>query len=732
MRQGARTVLVGLGLTVLVAFAYAPVLRAGLAGGDYRRLVEAGEPWHVTGGPSELAPLLHLSLRLSRAAWGLVSPGPLGLEPALYLHLEALALVGLAAAGLGFFARRLALPWTGSEHAVAAAWAAAVVFLVHPLAVPAVAVIAARETLLGTVFGVWASAAFLRGRQDREYGYTAASVLLCVLGGFASPTALGLPFLLAGVELVSAHRYRPWNVRLRTATTTLVVFGAAASLYPILRVARLGPDGLPASFRALRAVTSGTDAALQATGAVEELGLLILPSNPWVLRFAGTALAGAVFLLAMQPGFVAARSAPRLWGRLSTSWLAVLLASEVFHAHVRVSPADLSRSWVLLPSVAVMACGIGLGATALSGARRLVVPWVVAVGYASLAHGNALPWLAAAERVDALRADLLRARELHGTDARLLVIDPPRRVAGVEPLGEALTWLVHPDFDAGGGAARATPDVRGLSEAAFLALLREPEFDAIRAEPFVLLLAEGALDDAGASAARSPRRSVLIEPASPSGPPRSWRGELRSPALELDPLRESALIATVGAGDPTDTLREVGWLSSPLGELPREGTLPGVWLPERDGARGIFDLGGSLRWRLSGRVRLFFFPGGTRPLQRAEVEARLPELGSGVQPERDGDDWLFPLPDTDVTRAAGSRAHWVVGLFDLASYEHRELRASVEPGGRLRSPGAAALVADIVLRTGAAVAWTLDCRVEELTIARARGRRIPATGEPDR
>ena len=106
----SRHVLALAGGLLLLAFAYSPLLQAGLLAPDFALLIDGGA---VDGE----ATLSRLSLLLSRALWSLPAAG----ESAVALRLENLALHVAAAIGLGFFTRRLLLPWSGSEQAVAAA-----------------------------------------------------------------------------------------------------------------------------------------------------------------------------------------------------------------------------------------------------------------------------------------------------------------------------------------------------------------------------------------------------------------------------------------------------------------------------------------------------------------------------------------------------------------------------------------------------------------------------------
>jgi len=164
----------------------------------------------------------------------------------------------------------------------------------------------------------------------------------------------------------------------------------------------------------------------------------VLPANQEVTGLVGVAIGGAVFLLAVQPALVAARSAPRLWGWLLFGWFVALATSALLQANV--------------PAMAVMAVGLGLTSTALSGPRRPYVAWAVVLGYAILGYGNARTFGPAARAVEELRRDVRAALEVY-PGLRTLVVDPlvaepavdsPGADLGVGPVGAALPYLVHP------------------------------------------------------------------------------------------------------------------------------------------------------------------------------------------------------------------------------------------------------------------------------------------------
>jgi hypothetical protein len=372
-----------------------------------------------------------------------------------------------------------------------------------------------------------------------------------------------------------------------------------------------------------------------------------------------------------------------------------------------------------------MAVGLGIASTALSGARRWVVPALVGAGYAVLAHAAAQPFRPASAALGELRADLDRARERHGRLATLFVVDPPGRVAGLDVLGGSLDLLLHPSFT--GEPERVT--VRGLSLEALLACVRQPEFEALRGgEPLVLVFSADELQGLrGGDAPEVPagRTSVRIAPprARPEAP--VWRAEPRSPLLELDPLHHLAVRATARVGALPDALAEapiVAWRAR--GELAPFAALDGVWIAGQDGPRAFFDVGRSLAWISGDEIARVSFEGALAEPVSAEVLARAPVL-EAVQRSRDGADWLFEVDPDEPPRPLTGDGTWRLELLDLASLESRTLEAEPElaGGGRsLRVRDAAAWEDRVLERGDGPIAWSLVFAVGPTALARADGR----------
>ncbi len=726
----------------LVAFAYAPLVDAEFVGEDFPVLIDAGriawpemrpledgvapdfeiEDLFGVHGTDE-RPLAAISLAISSRLWS--DKGAWSGSEAVWLRAENLFLLVIAALALVRLVRRLLLPWTGSEHARAAGRAAAAVFLVHPLSLSSVASVAARGDVLAMAIGMVSAAAFMRGRQERQYVLTALASVGAVITGMCSAISMFLPLILAIAEFVSARRYRPASVRLRTASTTLIVFGGAITLEALLRYALPNSFEPPAYVRSLAAIASVPNAQQALAFTLEKLGVLFLPVNTFGIGFTGFAIAGLISLIAVQPALVAARSAPRLWAWLVVAWFVSVVLTELPQALVRVHPADLTHAQALFPAAAAMSVGLAVAATALSGLRRQLLPLVIATGFAILAHANALPWTSASAEVARMRVDLDAARVLHGRDQEVLVLDPPTLVGGLDAVRSALPWMLDPAFNRGETETASETTVRGLEFDAFRLLSREVEFTRLR-ESGVIIVFPASLFEAGPA---SERLSVLLGPEMESTGPRLWRGEGPPPVLDLEALsirgiRVRALPATETKGVPV-----VSWRArSPLCD---RSELAGVWIDGEDSPEAIFDVERSLCWLLGQQVRRVWFEEVlTRPVSVEVLDS--PQLiDSELVPSAVAEDWIFEFDPAALPRPLAGDGIWLVELVDLDSYQYFAVRATEDREGRIIVAGATSLVSDIVKRGGGPVVWSLDYVAAGTTLARSRGRRIGRFGHSE-
>ena len=729
-----RRAVVAAAILLLTLCAHAPLFQAGLTGADVETVAE---PIGPRGDADERfrqlldAPITFTVRSVLERVHGERPTGAdlPGLGTARLARLQNLALLVFAALLLRPFVRRLLQPWTGGDQARAAGTSALALLLVHPLSVGAVAVLEARAMLFAVLAAVGAAAAFLHGRQERSSVAIGLAALATFAAGLIGPSGYAVPAMLAAAELASARRHRPLRERLRTAATTVLAFGVLAALGGLAR----NYADVPGPLAPVRGVF---DLGRTFEPGADELGLLVLPVNAHQLGVVGFVLAGLVFLLAVQPALVAARSAPRLWGWLLFAWFGGIALALVAAAPLRANPRELTESFALLPAVVVMSAGLALATTSLSGLRRVLLPTVLALSYAGLAHANARPYVAAARASAELREDVLAAVEGPGTvgparvPARVLVLDPPRRVAGVAATGADLGWIAQGDRERPTGLLHS---VEGLTERAFLALTRQRELAALRegAPALVVVCPLGSLGtlaagDRGAVLPSGRRVALTVGESTPSSGPRSWRGDARSPDLDLATLTVSALRITASPGVDTDVPPRVRWRAR-RPEL-REGEELGVWVRTGASPEAVFDLGGSLAWRLGERAQRLWFEGGLPTLELAEVLDALPSLapvGRELEytPRVEGDDWLFDPPRAGALGDSAEQGVFALELLDLSSRQRLDLPVEREGAG-LRARDAAAHVARAVRRSGGgAVAWSLEWRVDDVVLARAQGRR---------
>jgi len=750
-----------LSLLLLAAYVYAPLWEAGPIGSDLTTLLDVGPvAWPAERGDGAFTPLdlYHVdgvderplaACLLAGASRLLTVGGRLTGAEVDVLRMIQFALLLIGAWGLARFVRRALLPWFGADGASTAGYASSLVLALHPLAVSVVARPASVGDLVGLVLATWAGTAFLRGRQDREHGLVVLACVLTIVCGLLTEIAYFLALTLALVELSSARRYRPFHVRLRTAGTTLAVFGGAAAVELGVRVAVGAPVSVPGLVGVWLEGGAGSSLGEGLAVAVEKLGILIMPVHPFGgLGALAFVVAGVALLLSLEPALVAARSAPRQWSWLLGTWCAAIALVELSTTTLRVPPETLAGVETLFPAVIVMAVGLGVSATALSGTRRTVVPLVAGVCYAILAHGAAQPYQPAASALAELRSDLDRAREQHGRDAHFLVLNPPESVDGLEAVGDVLPLLLDPALT----GEPETPTVEGLSDEAFFLLCRQPELTELRRGRLVLLY-DGTLlgdvtrmheDEELRPAASGTRRSVRLPAPGPRPGNYVWRADPSTPLLEnFDPLHYAAVRITVEPGTSIAAPPVVVWRSTAL-----IAQCPGVWLAGGDGPVAYHDLSRSLAWLVGEAIRRVRVEGElVSGLVSGEILEQPPVLA--VTRRRDAEDWRFEvmeeeLPRTasgpgagpgfvvgasgDAVRRSGGEeggvpdSGWQLSLLDLATYAHCELPAAWGGQAELVVPGAAAWQERVLRAGGGPIAWSLDLRLGESTLARASGR----------
>ncbi len=434
MPDGMRKFGVGVLVVALMAWAHGPALSAGAFGGDLELLagLKGRGPLVLFGVPGTGGrPLAGLSLFIDRGLW---NPDKVWTTAEIALvRLGNLALLVAIAAGLRVAVRRAVEPFLGSESAHAAASTAAVFLLVHPLAVSAVGHLSARGDLLGLALGTWSAALFLIGRQDKFKRRLTQAFVLAGVASLASRWALVMPFVLGGIEFLSAGRHRHVGLRTHTTITTFVIAAALVSVEGIARH-RWAPEPVQ-HFIVFDA------GAFHPALFLRELGTVLLPVDLAGMGVIGYVFAAIALGLALHPGFVAGRTAPRLWGRLLVGWAISLFVTHALHDGGRVSPGELAAAPGLIGAAIVLSIGFGLGSTAFSGSRRVVLPALTALFLAILGRGVSMPISLAGHAVQGLQR-ALAVQELDPEADQLVIVDFPREVAGVATLGGNLDSLL--------------------------------------------------------------------------------------------------------------------------------------------------------------------------------------------------------------------------------------------------------------------------------------------------
>ena len=661
---------------ILSAFAFAPLWPAGLVGADLALYPAA--PARV----SALAPIANGSLELARSFFGTPGAHPdlavreLRLENALYLFLACLVFSALL--------RRTLRAWLGDEVGFAAQRAAVVILPLHPWCAAAVASAAARGELLGLLFAALAAFAFLRGRQEGEQRWLFASFTLALGAGFSSAQAWLLVPLAGILEWIVARRHRSAFARVRTTLSTLAGF-ALATLAPAVLAGRTP------SFEAF-------DGAALANG-LTALGRVLAPLNPSEPDYLRAALAGAALLLMLQPALIAARSAPRTWGRFALAWGLLVLVCLLPASNGAGAPAaDLaSLRWLCAPAI-VLGSACAAAATAHSGWKRASFPWILALALLAFDRPIVHAWAAATRRLESLGKEVASA----GKDVpQLVLLAPPRRERGLMLVPDAIaaSWLSR---EAGLGHELVLADPARLSAWAASAnfpaeiVLLQPSGSS--AAPF--------LADVLPATRRVQRRAAADERV-------SWR-ETRGhhQLLDLDPQWLHCVRARLRPDAPHESRPRISWQS---GAEPIASAF-GVWIEGGDAPEALFDLGREPRWLLCGRVSRVWLEGFESEVS-FEVLPALAEPALAAEPAEEVGGWSARLAATKPITVGDEALEWSLVLFDPATLE------SVTLAGSSRAPGELSFATPPGWAGRVPLEWSLEGRLHECVLLRLSRRR---------
>jgi hypothetical protein len=646
-----RASIVWLALCASLAWTQAPLWTSGLLPED--RLDPSG------------GSLLHMG-------WLELGAGPLAQLASL--RCAGVALVFALALACASIARRILRPFASEEVAQAAGDATTIYIAVHPFIVAAAARPAGHDLLFAMTLAALALGQLLLARQARTRARLAFAAACVVVAAAISPAARAVP-LLAGLLEYGAGP-RPRTGTRRWSATALVVFAAVLAVF-------LGEQAGRALF-ARETALEPADATLLAWIAAAGQALFPVVAGKSAIH---AVLAALVWLVALEPLLRAARSAPRLWGRLALAAMIAVVATLPFMAGPP-RPGVLDGAEVLAPAAAAAAMALSIATTAIGGARRFVLPLVGGFCLAFAARDAAQDMAAAARAADALEQRL--AEEARGV-SELLCLAPARDAHGFA--------LWKHDF---AERARGVParvrlvDERCLPWLEQGALAQELARDGARIVSF---------DGAARVLAAPPARGEALV----------WRGEGRSPLVDLDPrtLRSVRVLPMPGTS-PTEE-PWMGWRAAEDGGA--AGRIAGAWGLVDGELVALFDLRRDEAWTGAGVVRRVWFEMPLAKIKSAELRAESPWRIEA--PRIDGDDWVLERLDLSWQPLSGAPrlVLRVLGEGSLAWME----RDMTPVAGAWRAPGFEA-EARRRLSAGEAAWWWIERMVGGRVVAEGSGR----------
>jgi hypothetical protein len=159
-----------------------------------------------------------------------------------------------------------------------------------------------------------------------------------------------------------------------------------------------------------------------------------------------------------------------------------------------------------------------------------------------------------------------------------------------------------------------------------------------------------------------------------------------------------------------------------------------VWIESGGEPRAHFDVGASVVWLCSGRVRKAWPVEGWSKLTEADAQEELPVFDPAPVPAHDGDDWrVGPLRSATVDAAEttlgrrGSGGAWSLYLCDLETLEQVAFdleAASASPDAGRVARGAGRVAAQWSAR-GRSIAWCIEYSAAGVALVRAEGLVLP-------
>jgi hypothetical protein len=296
----------------------------------------------------------------------------------------------------------------------------------------------------------------------------------------------------------------------------------------------------------------------------------------------------------------------------------------------------------------------------------------------------------------------------------VLTIDVPRQVGGVTVFRGALASLLSPRLqpDRATGTGLDVPWIGRADGRGFGQWLAEPEGRAFVGAPFTSVHW------------RSPGRPVLRHAGRvPVERDRSWSPTDADASCDPSSSLFLEVVGTRAAGSGPPHVRAA--FLRPGGEGAVETReVTGVWVEggPAASARAWFDLESDPDWLLCWAGGVEAEAADFASVVAFHVHVAPPALAGVAEPEPDGADWRLDAPTSPPT-TADDEGHLVLWLLALDTLERREVRVEVASDGRLVAPDAARLRGRLEADAPGRLAWGLDLRVGQVTVARARGRR---------
>jgi len=350
-------------------------------------------PWRAMSPPPQLGaaggrPLVGLTLALNYALGGLDVRG--------YHVFNVLVHVLAALALWGVVARTLKSPvLRGRFGGRGAAFAAALVWSVHPLLTEPVTYVVQRTELLMGLFYLLTLYASLRAWESARPGrWEIAAVVACALGMACKEVMVTAPLMVALHDLLL--RGEPWRAVVRRRRR---LYAGLAATWAVLAVILAGGAQIKGALGGASPLSPFAYLWLQARGVVHYLRLCLWP-HPLRLAYDWGApgplegLPYALILLGLIAGAVAARRS-RPWLTFCACWIFLILAptSSVLPLYTET----LAERRMYLPSAAVVALAVlgirsALVRSARAGGGAVPVPAAAAAVALAVAALGFLSW----------------------------------------------------------------------------------------------------------------------------------------------------------------------------------------------------------------------------------------------------------------------------------------------------------------------------------------------------